>query len=192
MSKPFLITGLPRSRTAWMAAFFSTSPAICHHEPLKLLWDITELPTALASSYHRYVGASDSGAGYFLPWIMRHMNPPTVIIDRNIADVQESMRAIGFDVDGALELLAKRVLTFKEHPSVLWVPFDSLSKKRTMERIWFHLLPGVPFDEERFELFNELRIEADVDAIKRLSVTQRDRQQHLLRDVFKELKSCRG
>lgn len=188
----FLITGLPRSRTAWMAAYFSNYPAICHHEPLKMLSEISEFPGSMHSEFYPYVGASDSGAGFFLPWIMKNMNPPTVIIERDIDEVERSMALIGFEIGKALDMLRERLLTFKNHPSVLWVPFDSLNDKRIIRRIHSHLLPCVPFDDVRYEIFSDLRIEADVSRVVEIAERRKSEQAHMMRDVLKELQSCPG
>lgn len=192
-AKNFLITGLPRSRTAWFAAFMSLGQTICFHEPLKHLSDISELPDALRSVNHMHVGASDSGAGYFLPWITQNlMGMPILVIDRDVDDVAASMAGIGLPMGRALTLLSDRLLAVKGRPGVMWVSFDSLNNKRIMQKIWWHLMPGVAFDEERYELFKDLRIEADVSKVAALAEVNQVRQRHLLRDVILEVQSWRG
>ncbi len=183
-AKPFLITGLPRSRTAWMAAFMSSGSVLCKHEPLKFLSDIRQLPSALGSEFHTHVGASDSGAGFFLPWIMSNMNPPTVIIDRNTDDAKRSMLVdLGIDVGDSLHGLKNTLTQFRAHPNVMWVPFDSLNDKRVMQKIWFHLLPGVPFDEERYEQFNDLDIQVIFKNVQAQVNANANGQANLYREV---------
>ena|ERR1035437_1316619 len=184
-AKPFLITGLPRSRTAWMTAFFCTGSILCKHEPLKELFDITEAARIFQSEYHSHVGASDSGAGFFLPWIMENINPPTVIIERNLLDVKASMLDIGLPMGSPLNELARKLDLYRNHPNVLWVSFASLNDKRIMQKVWFHLIPGVPFNDERYEVFRELHIEADIPKVKAFAVANHSRQAHMLRDVLK-------
>jgi hypothetical protein len=164
-AKPFLITGLPRSRTAWMAAYLTNGRVMCKHEPLKYLSDVSELPDAIYSEYHTHSGLSDSGAGYFLPWIMKNLDPPTVIIERDIEEVNHSMQVNGYVMGDALRLLRERLHAFKYHPRVLWVSYDSLNDKHTMEAIHFHLLPSVAFDEERFEQFKQFLINVDQSVV---------------------------
>lgn len=184
LAKNFLVTGLPRSRTAWMAAFLSTGNSICFHEPLKKLSDISELPEALRSVNHSYVGASDSGAGYFLPWIMKNSPMPILIIDRDERDVTESMQSIGYQMGNAIELLSDRLHAAKCHPDVMWVTFDSLDNNRIMQKIWWHLMPGSAFDEERYEVFKDLKIVADIEKIEKFAESHIIRQRNLLRDVL--------
>lgn len=194
-ARPFLITGLPRSRTAWMAAFMSTGSVLCKHEPIKALYDISDLPATLESEYHSHMGASDSGAGFFMPWIMENIDPPTVVIERDVDDVRDSLDAIDLPMGEALDVLLDKLHAYKNHPRVLWVTFDSLNDKRIMQKIWFHLVPGVPFDDERYEQFNEFRIEADVAEVKRFALLNQERQSHMLAgaiSLFKGNPSCLG
>lgn len=186
-AKPFLITGLPRSRTAWMAGFFCTGNVFCVHEPLKDLYDITEAKRVFQSDFHSHVGASDSGAGFFLPWLMENINPPTLIIERDPEFVAKNMAENGVPCDRAIKVLHAKLLEFRHHPNVLWVPFESLSNRRIMEKIWFHLLPGVPFDAERYEQFNDLHIEISIPKLKEHALVNKERQQHMMRHVLPEL-----
>ena len=57
MPKRFFITGLPRSRTAWMAAFMTSGNAVCLHEPRNwaAMWN---------HDGAQHVGISDSGLGF--------------------------------------------------------------------------------------------------------------------------------
>lgn len=187
-AKPFIITGLPRSRTAWLSAFMSTGNAICHHEILKGLSDITELPDSLKSEFHKYVGTADSGAAFFLPWIAENMDCPIVIIDRNIEDVDNSMRKIGCNIRPALDLLKETINKYERHPKVLKVPFDLLNEKRIIQKIFWHLMPGEAFDEERYWLFKHLIIEIDHNFVFNLSAKNKRQQEHLMRDIFPLLK----
>ncbi len=184
----FLITGLPRSRTAWMAAFMSTCRVLCRHEPLKALSSIKDMPSVMLSDNHTHVGASDSGAGLFLPWIMANMPMPVLVIERDLRDVQLSMSTIGFPIGDALEQLLCELRAYRNHPDVMWVAFDSLNEKRTMLKIWEHLVPGLQFDNDRFELFRELNIEADVDSVKQYALSHQNQQRNLL----KETRLCLG
>ena len=184
-AKPFLITGLPRSRTAWMSAFFCTGNIFCLHEPMSTLYDISEAGRLFTSDFHSHVGVSDTAAGFFLPWIMENVNPPTVIIERDLADVEEDLRRVGIPVVNDMQtVLLKKLNEYRHHPNVLWVGFDSLSDKRIMQKIWFHLVPGVPFDDERYEQLNDLNIQANVPKFKEYAQANQARQAHMLRDVF--------
>ena len=188
MSIPFLITGLPRSRTAWMAEFMTTASSVCFHEPLRKMYDVSGLSHKLMDDEHKFAGASDSGAGYFLPWILTNLQCPVVIIDRHIDEVDESMRGIGFSIRPALELLKKEINTYGDHPNVMRVKFENLHQLTTMQKIFWHLMPGEPFDEGRFERFDKVIVEVNVDEIIADSILYKDQQQTMLRGVI----SCLG
>jgi hypothetical protein len=81
----FCITGLPRSRTAWFAAYFSAAGHYCTHEPK------TEIESE---------GISDSFM-VFLPFEGRR-----VIIERNPDEVKESLtREFGLESDITSDLI---------------------------------------------------------------------------------------
>lgn len=177
MSKPFLITGLPRSRTAWMAEFMSNGGCVCQHEPLAKLSDISQLRRV----FNSYAGISDSGASLFLSWIMENINPHTVIIDRQIDEVEQSLSNIGFKDDGRLRLMRERLLEFKDHPSVMWVKYRSLDDDSVMRKVFWHLRPGVPFDEGRYNQMRKINIVTNVKSVIANSRKYRDSQLNLLR-----------
>lgn len=83
---PFLITGLPRSRTAWFAAVCTGNGSVCYHEPQE------DPITLLKTIGHERIGISDSGAGMRLAEILQAVQPKVLIIDRPIDEVEASMR----------------------------------------------------------------------------------------------------
>lgn len=170
----------------------STGPAVCHHEPLARMADISGLSDLYQLGNTEFVGVSDSGAGFFLPWIMGNISPKTVIIERDVDECEESMRKIGFDMGKSLRLLHKHLLRFKYHPNVMWVDFNSLNNQRIMQKVFWHLLPGVPFDEDRYTRMNATNIAVDVDTIVRQSVDYRREQLQLMREVMGELQTWHG
>ena len=58
-------------------------------------------------------------------------------------------------------MLLEALLEMKGHPMVKWVHFNSLVHKRVMQDIYWWLLPGMAFDEVRWEQFANFRIEID-------------------------------
>jgi hypothetical protein len=117
--------------------------------------------------YQQWDGASDSGLGLWLDWILDTIKPRTVIIDRAIADVERSLMALnlGIPANNFCELLYDRLLKLKKHPLVLWVPFDALNELRVMQKVWWHLRPGEAFDEGRFLSMRDLNITVDPHAL---------------------------
>src|SRR5215472_13650222 len=91
----FLISGLPRSRSAWFAV---ATGAL--HEPIS------------REGYRDFVwpagtGVADSGAGLWLAEIMDDFAPRVLIVERNVDEVIESIRRyVGSRVDLDLGALA--------------------------------------------------------------------------------------
>lgn len=85
MPKHFLITGLPRSRTAWLAAFMSAGNCVCLHEPRN--WE-----SVFASDGPKFVGISDSGLGFQLGRIMQDYDMPVLIVERLLKRLRHRLR----------------------------------------------------------------------------------------------------
>ncbi len=79
---PFFITGLPRSRTAWLSVV-----AGCVHEP-----GYGDMESA-RRIWSRPVGIADAGLGMHLPAILREFQPRTLIVERPQLEVMDSLRS---------------------------------------------------------------------------------------------------
>ena len=55
-AKPFLVTGLPRSRTAWLSVFMSGAGSICYHEPIGGIREVSDIEAIYKSDYYKFVG----------------------------------------------------------------------------------------------------------------------------------------
>lgn len=84
MTQRFLITGLPRSRTAW----FSTVAGALH-EPIA-----QQGYAAFRPKWKEGQGVSDSHAAAHLPAILTDLAPRTLIVQRPIAEVLASLGAL--------------------------------------------------------------------------------------------------
>ena len=182
-AKPFLITGLPRSRTAWLSLFFCTGESICFHEPIGGIRAISDLETLYQSDFYKHVGISDSGLGFFLDWILENIKPRTLIIERDTAEVADSLAKVGVPRTNFPELLAERLQAFRDHPLVMWVPFDALDTKRIVQKAFWHLMPGVAFDEDRYEQFAKMHIEIDVATTVAEAKKNKENLEHLFKDI---------
>lgn len=92
MKTPFFITGLPRSRTAWMSAFLSNGDVVCRHEALKYCKSKADFSRLMRHPKKR-VGTADS----VLMWSdfrARFPNAPFIIIDRNPNEVCAALEQI--------------------------------------------------------------------------------------------------
>ncbi len=155
----FFITGLPRSRTAWLSTFFSTGNAICYHETIGMS-DITELPSKFESDFYKYVGVCESSLGFFMEWILDNIKPKTMIVERDPNEVYASLVQMGVkSTRSQLQYLADELKKFRDHPLVMWVPFEALNVKRVVQRSFWHLMPGHAFDETRYDEMSKFNIE---------------------------------
>jgi len=123
----FLITGLPRSRTAWWA---TCTGAL--HEP------ISQHGPGWMSEWQGDEGVSDAGAAYYLGFILEKIKPRTLIVERPKAEVIESYKryfgrdALNWEVVDAL--LDKALLGLAvESPLIKRVRFDDLARLSVVE-----------------------------------------------------------
>ena len=153
----FLITGLPRSRTAWLSEFMCD----CIHEPVPDLDEIEQL----TSVFEKYQGVSDSAAGFWIEWILEHIKPRTVVVERPLEEVEKSLETLlpGLPKTNYCDLLLENFKKVKNHPLVMRVPFDSLSDTRVMQKVFWHLRPGDVFDEGRFLQMCDEKIVCDLN-----------------------------
>lgn len=156
MSQPFLISGLPRSRTAWFSVATLTDRSICTHEPtaitqsfeeLKKLWVEPKFPGIS-------VGMSDHGLGLWLGRILEEIGPRTLIVKRDIQQVEKSLAKLFVDVpmDWAsavrfLDALETELSKWKHHPLVKCVSFDDLDDHSVVTGVLSWLVPGASFPD---------------------------------------------
>lgn len=170
MDIPFLITGLPRSRTAWMSIVASMGPAsICFHEPMLALGSWREAKKLWADDAYKFVGISDSGAGFHLAEIMRDIRPRTLIIERLRADVDVSLRILSDVQTNYCDLLSARLEEFKSHPLVKVVAFADLTDTSTVMECLDWLMPSLTFDRRKIDQMQAMNIAVDMDRVWRLA-----------------------
>lgn len=141
----FVITGLPRSRTAWFSAYLSTGDTFCHHEAI-----YHNLPMDLEG--YANVGNSDSGYVLRPQWGEEQDEHKIVVIHRDIDEVRASLAAVG--VFDARELLLDCSDKLEDLHG-MHMNFNQVNDK--LEDI--HNYIGVPYDPDRAKLFKTLHIE---------------------------------
>jgi hypothetical protein len=152
--KTFLITGFPRSRTAWCANFLSYGSSFCFHEP-SLDTPVLQFPRLFAQAGLEYVGASDSGAVFYIDAFMK-MFPESkiVLIKREPQEVVESMARLGFDFRAGARKFAQEIVKIEKRYEVLTVPFGALPAAE----IWQHCVPGQPVNQMRLQMLEDFRV----------------------------------
>ncbi len=152
MSQPFLITGLPRSRTAWWSVIASTPISICHHEPLKHTASFDQLAAFWNTPGFKFVGVSDSGIAPPLGRILAEIAPRTLMVVRDREDVEASLEKYfaGCDFDRSasskyiLESLAY-LRKWSDHKLVKCVRFEDLADHDVVRDCFDWLMPGSTF-----------------------------------------------
>ena len=140
----FIIYGLPRSRTAWLAAFLSHGDWRCHHDAIleaESLWGLEDLLDKPRT------GTVETGLtrGFL---VMRDLfpNARVVVVRRPVRDVAESAANLGWEYpDGYLEEEAERLDLISRVPGVLTVSFESLASEAVCKAVYEYCLQH-PFD----------------------------------------------
>lgn len=158
MSQPFLITGLPRSRTAWFSVATLTDRSICTHEPTAITQSFEELRQLwVKSPFSRVsIGMSDSALGLQLGRILDEIGPRTLIVERDIREVEQSLAALFSDVPmnwaGAvnyLDGLESELSKWKSHPLVKTVGFHDLDDVDVVTDALSWLVPDASWPDLR-------------------------------------------
>lgn len=191
MSQKYLITGLPRCRTAWFAEVCETPKSRCFHEPIKYLNHWRDIYGIWSENSPYYIGISDSSLGFHLGEILDIAAPRTLIIYRPVEDVENSLRKKGFPVStNYCSLLEERLETFQDHPLVLTVPFCSLKSVDCVVNCLYHLMPGNRIDFNRLDQLMDVNIQVDTDEVIRTAFQRRGDFTSLLgEDVIQALRN---
>jgi len=144
----FLILGLPRSRTAWLANFMSYDGYCCHHEGTNGCYTMKEYKAKLGPCI------GDANTGLTLIDINKHF-PDTkiVIIDSAIDKAIAHSKKI-YGVDFTSDLLNMKVKLDKVKG--LHIPFNDIDNN--LEVIWDYLTSGKPYNTQRAEMLKGLDI----------------------------------
>ena len=171
---PFLVTGLPRSRTAWWSVVASTPYSVCLHEPAKDCKTFEELKE-LWLSLPVYRGVSDSGLANQLGRILKEIEPRTLIVRRDPTEVIASFKRYwGTPIDdrSVARYIAKAAASLDEHadhPLVKSVRFEALNDYDTAQECFRWLMPGNPHPirEDLFHMKVNVKREYIAQAVAR-------------------------
>lgn len=153
--RTFLIAALPRSRTAWLAAFFNQRTISCEHE---LLADVKpdvfkDHVMQLASP----VCGSAETAALLYPTVGYHVDC-TVVIERPLPEIARSLTRVGInltrselvDLKDKLEYLAKET-------NALRIKFENIDEM--LPRIHNFIAPNEVFDARRSKFMRKMEIQ---------------------------------
>lgn len=142
----FIVLAYPRSGTTWVANWLTTDRSLCLHDP----WSLG-MPDMWPSD-GRTRGICCTGS-YLMPqWLARYPHARLVVLERDRADCDASMKAIGLSAgDAPVAMLDElRAERFK---------FDALWHEESARNLWEYLLPRVPFDAIRYRLLQDMQVQ---------------------------------
>lgn len=197
MNEPFIIYSLPRSRTAWLAAFLTYGDWTCHHEQAIHMRSMDDVRRLFATPF---TGTVETGAmqGW---WLIHHYVPGirAVVIRRPVEDAVRSMLAV--DVSGVAVYDEPRLWRVMEYgdrmleqisrvPGVLRVGFDELATCDGCARVFEYCLP-YKFDIAWWDDMKDRNIQVDMKEFLRNYYKIRDNVENFKTLCYSELRTLR-
>lgn len=141
----FLVMGLPRSSTTWIANWLTTDTTLCLHDPFAYA-----LPEHWPRDSRRF-GISCTGAYLFPKW-MATLDCPIAVIERDSSICDESLSRMGWgDTSGLLgDFAAAPGKRFK---------WSDLWDEEKAKNLWHFLLPNTPFDSIRYTMLRSIQVQ---------------------------------
>jgi hypothetical protein len=158
--KTFLVTGYPRSRTAWVSQFLTYGPSFCFHEP-NVMFGISRYPSLFEIAATEFVGVAEARAVFFYQRFM-DLFPETrvAVIKRDRQEVIDSLTRQGFDFSGMVDEYETRLKEIEKNALVL--PFDNLNA----QALWEHCIPDYPVNKIRLRMLERYQIQLLPEQIK--------------------------
>lgn len=141
----FIVLGLPRSATTWLANWLTTDTTLCLHDPFAV-----GLPESWPED-HRARGISCTGAWLMPHWLGQY-RCPIAVIERDPAACDRSLAELGLPPTSALRELLDRA------PGRRFA-FEALWSEDGARALWNHLLPEHPFDGLRYRLLRAMQVQ---------------------------------
>jgi hypothetical protein len=166
----FFITGLPRSRTAWLANFFTTGPSYCAHDALLGCADLGAFAKRMESLPGSIRGDSDSGLALFAPALMaRYPDARWAVVQRSPDEVAESLhrmpaypgleRTTRSEAQAVVEMTQRHLYPLMSDLRTKLFTFESLGTATGLYAMWEWLLRGrVEWCPERAAMLQSMRV----------------------------------
>lgn len=148
-SVDFIVIGLPRSGTTWLANWLTTESSLCLHDPFS-----AALPEDWDSGGRR-LGISCTGA-YLLPKWLGAQRCPIAVIDRPYEECDRSLARVGMPKTTHRMRCLQSIA-----PGRRW-RYEEIWQEKKARELWAFLLPGIPFDVQRYRLLTQMRVEPDL------------------------------
>jgi hypothetical protein len=169
-AQKFFVTGLPRSRTCWLANFLTGDDSICLHAGLLSVGaDLGRLAERLDSFGKSFVGDADPSLLTFPVFehsVKLFPGAKWVFVVRNAVEAHtahaKAFPQLALPL-AVVEELSSRIQPAADETAGMVVAFEDLVKEETCDRIHQFCL-GRPMDLERWRILTKMRIEADKQA----------------------------
>lgn len=159
---PFIIYGMPRSRTAWLAAFLTYRQWTCHHDALTNFTDIHDVPKFLGAPYTGMCETSMAFAGPVLAKMMPDAR--IVVVRRPVEEIVRSLKAFGVKLSADyFERESAYLDAISDLPNSLTIDFKDLETEGGCEAVFDHCL-NLPLDREWWGALRAQNIQVDLKA----------------------------
>lgn len=161
--RPFFVTALPRSRTAWTSNWLTGNASLCYH-------DVPYDPALLVNP--RTVGfAGPELITQADDILMDHPEAPWLVLLRSFEHSSAAFQAYLKSIPGAwsvtgesavtnlFELRKHKLAVLCKHATVHAVDWTALDDEDTARAAWIHLMPDVAFDVARWRLLCKLNVQ---------------------------------
>ena len=195
MSVPFIIYGLPRSRTKWLSTLLTYGDIECIHEASIFVHSIEEM---LHLFHSDNVGFSDTAFSYGHA-LIRHFVPNVreVVIFRPVEEVMASIKKIDVSDVAIYDFaLLERNMRYGERclykiaqkPDVLVVNYKDLDNEEVCKEIFEHCLPEV-FDRSHWLNLKDRNVQVNFKAVLSYYLANREKIDKFKRDCKVELRN---
>lgn len=149
----FIITGLPRMRSAWFAALLSDGIHVAHDIAL--------------NSLEGADGWSDPAAACWFPdRVIQHEGPVVLIVRSEIAAYSAFIKWSEVAIPpSSWDTMVKNYHRVKNERDCLIIPFDALDSFEVVEAVAKHC--GRTLSKKRWDLFKSLKIEQDFEEARK-------------------------
>jgi hypothetical protein len=166
MTKRFLITGVPRMRSAWLAALFSGDGVECWHDSTPH-GGAGELLGRASGSEAEFVGICDPCAACVYPReaLEFFRGSPIIVIRRKEAESRAGLIRWAGREPSDWDALMRNHAWFIDHiwanrePKPAWVQYEDLDDYDVVSSMYAVCTDGKRLSANKFELFDSLRIE---------------------------------
>lgn len=163
----FYITGLPRSRTSWIANLLSTGHAICLHEPTRYARSVDAINRVVASAHdagYARVGICDSGLLLYLDLVPH--DAKLVILRRPVEDVIDSTSNLyNFDTSSFIRHLSVGLGSLQDRQEHMVVDFSDLSQEDACRSVFEYCIPDQMWCSLRWKELHRLSVEPRSDLV---------------------------